>query len=68
MTELGFISYQIKIGPAWCTVTDPDLFEQCNGDEKKYFRTLRDRQKKVLKPDFFIPDSEPGIIPGEMGF
>lgn len=57
----------IKISNNWHHITRPELWATCKS-EQEYFRTLREQQKKVPKPDFFIPDSEPGIIPGEMSF
>lgn len=53
----------IKVGNNWLLVTQPELWAACKSEDE-YFRTLRERQKKEQKPDFFIPDSEPGIIPG----
>lgn len=54
----------IKIGNNWQQITQPELWASC-ATEAEYFRILSDRQKKENKPIFFIPDAEPGIIPGE---
>lgn len=61
----NLFQYQILVSGKWCTLTDPELWERVNGDEKRYFETLRERQRKLIRPDFFIPDQEPGVIPGE---
>jgi hypothetical protein len=53
----------LKIGNHWQEITQPELWARC-ATESEYFRTLRELQKKEQKPDFFIPDAEPGIIPG----
>lgn len=46
--------------------TQPELWFYCKTEEE-YFQILRERQKKskpITEPIFYIPDSEPGIIPG----
>lgn len=53
----------IKVGNNWLLITQPELWESCTS-ENAYFRILAERQKKVKEPDFIIPDTEPGIIPG----
>ncbi len=56
----------IKSGNNYYIITRPELWAKTK-TEAAYFSTLREQQKKVQpEPVFNIPDSEPGIIPGEI--
>lgn len=63
MTNL--FKYEILIGGRWCEITDVQLYEQVNADEKQYFRILRERQQK--KPVTFLPGVS-GAGFDELGF
>ena len=40
-------TYELLIAGVWCAVTDIPLYESVNGNEKAYFKILKERQKKI---------------------
>jgi len=43
----NLFTYELLISGVWCSVTDIELYESVNGNEKAYFKILKERQKKI---------------------